>query len=145
MRLVVGSTLLLVMIATLGCASSFSDPSGKHRALKIAQRRYTELVRWGEIDRASAFVDPDLQEEYLDQATKMKAIRVTDFDSNMPRYRDEDNAATVIVVYRAYSLTTFVEKEIREKQEWYRAEGLKNQWRVRPELDRIVAVTTASP
>jgi len=104
MRLIVGSTLLLAVLATFGCASSFADPSGKHRSLKVAQQRYTELVRWGEIDRASIFVDPELLEEYLDQATKMKEIRVTDFDSNAPQYRDENNAATVIVVYRAYPL-----------------------------------------
>ena len=145
MRLAIGGTLLLAMITALGCVSLFSDPSGKFHAFKISQKRYTELVRWGEIERASEYVDPDLQEEYLEYASRMREIRVADFDSSPPRFHNNDNAATVIVVYRTYSLSTLVEKEIRERQEWYREERSNDQWRVRPDLQRIVAGTTGSP
>ncbi len=138
MRLAIVTTSALVIIAAIGCAGTFSNPSGKQNSLEESQRRYTELVRWGEIERASAFVDPELQDEYLGYATAIQSIRFTDFESGLPRFADGNDTASVTVVYHAYSLSTLVEKQIREKQEWYREMGPANQWRVRPDLRRII-------
>lgn len=145
MKLFVFPLLGVALISALGCASTFSDPTGKHNSLEEAHRRYTELVRWGEIERASAFVDPELQEEYLGYAAAFDGIRFTDFETGALQFHDETDTATVIVVYHAYSLTTLVEKRIREYQQWYRDGNLSNTWHVRPDLRQIVAGVTGSP
>jgi hypothetical protein len=139
MRLAMTIALAVATFAVLGCAGTFSNPSGKKNALEESQRRYTELVRWGEIERASAFVDPEVVDAFLDQAVKIQNIRFTDFESGPPRYADGNDSASVTVVYHAYSLKTLVEKQLREKQEWYRDGGPANNWRVRPALHEIVA------
>jgi len=144
MRLAVVSTLAMAIFTAIGCAGTFSNPSGKQNALEESQRRYTELVRWGQIERASAFVDPELQDEYLDHATAIQGIRFTDFESGPPRFGDGNNSASVTVVYHAFSLSTLVEKRIRENQEWYRETGPTNQWRVRPNLRQILSDVTGS-
>ncbi len=43
------------------------------------------------------------------------------------------------VTYQGYSIATFIERSARERQEWYRDEGLANVWHVRPELADVVA------
>lgn len=134
----------LALVLAPGCASTLSDPSGKHNALENAQRRYTELVRWGELERASAFVDPELLEEYLGYATALEDIRFTDFETGSLVFHDETDTATAVVVYHAYSLSTLVEKRIREDQQWYRDDKLSNSWRVRPDMRQIVAGVTGS-
>ncbi len=144
MRKTMTTALAMVILAAIGCLGTFSNPSGKKNSLEDSQRRYTELVRWGEIERASAFVDPELQDAFLDHTKAIQKIRFTDFESGPPRFKDGNNSASVTVVYHAYSLSTLVEKRIREKQEWYREVGPANEWRVRPNLRKIIFEVTGS-
>jgi hypothetical protein len=144
MRKAMASALAMVILAAIGCASTLSNPSGKKNSLEDSQRRYTELVRWGEIERASAFVDPELQDAFLDHSAAIQQIRFTDFESGPPRYENGNDSATVNVIYHAYSLSTLVEKQIRETQEWYREGGPANQWRVRPNIRLILTEVIGS-
>jgi hypothetical protein len=130
--------IALACIAALGCASTFSDPTGRWTSLEQAQRRYTQLVRWGEIKRASAFVEPELREEFLSYAPYFDQIRITDVDAEEVNLDTEDSAA-VDVTYHAYSFASFEEKRILETQEWTRSDGVQNTWLVRPQLGEIVA------
>ena len=144
MRKTMTTALAMVILAAIGCLGTFSNPSGKKNSLEDSQRRYTELVRWGEIERASAFVDPELQDAFLDHTKAIQKIRFTDFESGPPRFKDGNNSASVTVVYHAYSLSTLVEKQIRETQEWYRESGPANEWRVRPDIRQIVTEVIGS-
>jgi hypothetical protein len=144
MRPSIPIALALFSFAAIGCESTFSNPSGKKNALEESQQRYTELVRWGEIERASAFVDPELQDEFLGYSAAIRKIRFTDFESGPVRFTDGNNSASVAVIYHAYSLSTLIEKRIREKQEWYREGGPANLWRVRPDLRQIVSDVNGS-
>ena len=139
MRLAIRSTLSFALIATLGCASSLFGDSDKQSELEDAQRKYTELVRWGEIDRASFYVDPSMVNEYRDTAARFENIRFTDFESGALQFGEGSNTATVHVVYHAYSTKTLVEKTIRERQEWYREASAADGWRVRPNLAAIAS------
>jgi len=139
MRLTVGALPGLVLLATLGCAGSLFGFSGKEDALEDAQKRYTELVRWGEIMSASAFVDPAITADFLAAADRLKHIRFTEFESGPLRFGERSETATVNVVYHAYSTRTFTETTIREHQEWYRDENAGNDWRVRPNLAAIAS------
>ncbi len=145
MRVVsIGAGVLVAWLLATGCGSTFADPLGRENSLEEAQRRYTQLVRWGEIEKASAFVVPELQEAFLLHGPQLDALRFTDFETGSIEYADEDSA-TVTVTYHAYSEATFLENPIREKQEWSREGGLKNIWRVRSELPDLLSELKAPP
>ncbi|MFB3118653.1 MAG: hypothetical protein ACE1ZP_07790 [Myxococcota bacterium] len=144
MRLAVGPLLGLALLATLGCAMASFDFTGKESALEDAQRRYTELVRWGEIEGASAYVDPALATDFLDIAERFRDIHFSDFETGPLQFGENSETATVNVVYHAYSTRTLVEKRIRERQEWYREASAANAWRVRPNLDAIASELNGS-
>jgi hypothetical protein len=137
-RCLVALTLLTASLAGLGCASSsFVDPTGRLTSLEDAQRRYTSLVRWGEIKRASAYVEPELREEFIAWAPIFDQIKITDVDSKEVSLGPSQDTAAVDVTYHAYSFTSFQEKRIFETQEWTRHDGVKNNWLVRPQIAEI--------
>ena len=128
----------LPLLAALGCASSFVDPTGRLNSLENAQERYTQLVRWGELARAAAYVEPELREEFLGYAPFFEQIRFTDADTSEVKLDPSEDSASIDVVYHAYSLASFQEKRILETQEWTRYDGVQNTWFVRPEISEIV-------
>ncbi len=144
MRLAVGTLLGFGWFATLGCAGSIFDFTDKEKALEEAQSRYTELVRWGEIQGASAYVDPAIAADFLATAERFKDIRFTEFESGPLQFGEDSETATVSVVYRAYSTRTLTDKKFREHKEWYREESAGNDWRVRPNLDAIASELSGS-
>ncbi len=123
--------LLPLLGAGLGC-TAFGDPLGRERALAEAQLRYTQQVRWGNLDAASEFVEPALREEFLGQQPAFETIRITEFEIGRIDYGEDRESATVRVTYRAYSLASLQEQRIEERQRWVRPGG--NTWFVRPEL-----------
>lgn len=130
--------IALACLVGLGCASTMTDPTGRLTSLEEAQRRYTQLVRWGEIKRASAFVEPEIREEFLRYAPYFDQIRITDVDAEEVSLDSEDSAA-VDVTYHAYSFNGFEEKRILETQQWTRYDGVHNTWLVRPQIGEIVS------
>ena len=44
-----------------------------------------------------------------------------------------DDSASVTVTYAGYSLESFVERKVREKQQWYREDSTSG-WRVRSDI-----------
>jgi hypothetical protein len=130
--------VLPLCLLTLGCGATFLDPTGRQQTLETTQKKYTELVRWGDLQRASAYVDPELREEFLVVAKQLADLRMSDFDIGEIEYTGEDEV-TVVVTYRAWSQTTLLEKQFRETQDWTRAKGLKNVWTVRTDLPAVVA------
>jgi len=138
MRLRLATALGFALLTTLGCAGSiFGLDSAKEIALEESQRKYTELMRWGEIEGASAYVDPASIAAFLDTAELFHDIRFTDFETGPLQFGDDSETATVNVVYHAYSTRTLVEKSFREHQQWYREANAGNSWRVRPNLEAI--------
>ena len=125
-----------------GCVSP-TDPLGRQDALEEAQQRYTDLVRWGELEKAGMFVDPELRAEYLRLAPSFEALRITDFEIGDIVY--DENDATVSVVYKGYVPAQLIERTAREEQAWYREEGLANTWRVRPQLAQVLATLEGRP
>ena len=129
--------LVATLMSALGCASSLADPTGRFNSLEEAQRRYTKLVRWGEIKRASMYVEPELRDEFVSYASVFEKIRITDTDTDEVRLDPGELTASVDVIYHGYSNATFVEKRIFETQQWSRHDGMKNVWLVKPEIGQI--------
>ena len=135
-------TLALLLIATLtallGC-QSLTDPLGRQQALELSQRNYTNLVRWGDLARASQFVDAELREDFLARASEFQDIRFTDADALDLAYDGEDEVH-VTVTYHGYSIRTAMEHRFQEQQTWVRASGLDNQWQVKTNLAEALEV-----
>ena len=137
MRLHVLSLLMVLLLsASLGCIN-LSDPMGWRSALKNSQLTYTQSIRGGNLEKAREFVDPELRQAFLDVADSFAKVRVTDYDIGSIQYASSSEA-TVNVTYRAYALGTYLDRVIRETQEWRRA-SVGGQWWVRPTLQNLVA------
>lgn len=136
--------LVLLAFAASGC-QSFADPFSRKESLKQSQKKYTEMIRWGDLDRASHYVDPELLEDFLAYAPAFEDIRVTDFEIGEIDYAPD--AVDITVTYRGYSIATLVERPFRERQAWYREGGFfSNQWRVRPSFaDLVQAIGEPKP
>lgn len=137
-RIALFPLLLVPLLFSTSCLNMLADPMGRRHAFKESQREYTKHVRWGDIEAAANFVDPDLRDEFLHFESSFDAIRITDFDIGKIEYGESFESATVRVTYHGYSMATLVEKQIRETQEWVRP-GRGNTWWVRPKLDGIVS------
>jgi hypothetical protein len=127
--------LLLCLGLAAGCVTS--DPLGHRDALEDAQRRYTNMIRWRDAEKAVQFVDPELREQFLAHAKALDLLDISDYDIGEIEYDEEDQSATVEVTYRGYSRAHLIEREVRVTQEWHRKEG--NDWRVAPDLELVVA------
>jgi hypothetical protein len=124
------------LVAGLGCAA-FSDPMGRERALADAQLRYTQQVRWGNLDAASEFIAPEERAAFLGQTHAFEAIRITEYDIGRIDYGEDRRSATVHVTYHGYSLASAQEQRIDEQQTWTRP-GSGNSWLVRPQLAGLI-------
>lgn len=129
------SAIFAVWLAA-GCAT-VSDPLGHRDALEDAQKRYTDMIRWREAERAVQFVEPSMREQFLAHAGLLETLEISDYQLGEIVYDEEDQTARVEVTYRGYSLSHLIERKVHVTQEWHRGEG--NDWLVRPELETIVA------
>ena len=123
-----------IALIALGCAAcvSASDPLERGEALKHAQHRYTEALRWGDLEKAARYVDPEMRDDFLALSDLFEQVRITDYDiGEYDLDTDTLAQAEVDVTYRGYVLPVFVEKRVRDHQVWYRE---ASEWRVRPEL-----------
>jgi hypothetical protein len=133
------AVMVMSLAMGLGCASTLADPTGRYNSLEEAQRRYTELIRWGEIKRASQYVEPELREEFVSYVLVFEQIRITDTNTDEVRLDPGETTASIDVIYHGYSNATFIEKRIFETQQWTRHDGMKNVWLVKPEIEQIAA------
>jgi hypothetical protein len=121
----------------LGLAPLFAcqtlDPWGHRRDLEDAQLSYTQMVRWGEYERASAYVDPEARERFMLEAGRLADIRITEYEIGTLDVDEETDTASVHVSYLTYHLSTLVEASIDETQNWYFDEE-SGAWLVRPAL-----------
>ena len=124
-----------IAICLTACVSP-RDPWERAEALKQAQRRYVEGLRWGNLEKSAKYVDPDMRTEFLALADAFETVRITDYDIGEVDLDEETLAqAEVDVTYRGYVLPQYLEKRVREHQVWYRDETSGSEWRVRPQLD----------
>lgn len=137
------TALLLALVGSLlaGCVSP-TDPWGREDALEEAQRKYTELIRWGDVERAAQYVVPDQRDAFLRLAASMAHLRITDYEIGEIEFGEA--SASVTVVYHGYEVAQLLERSGREHQEWVR-EGIDNTWQVRPQLQRVVHALEGLP
>ena len=126
--------LVLVALAVSACVSP-SDPWERQRALTQSQRKYSEALRWGNLEKAAKYVDPEMRGEFLALSDRFDNVRISDYDIGEVELDEETLAqAEVDVTYHGYALPQYIEKRVRDHQVWYRDEDSGSEWRVRPEL-----------
>jgi hypothetical protein len=102
-----------------------------------ARIHFTQLVRWGEFERAAALVAPESRQEFLESAATLGQVRFTDYEILDEQIEDGFKTATVQVVYRAYRVDTMIERSVLVVQEWSREGG--EGWQVRPRFAEVSA------
>ena len=140
-----GTGIALIALGLVACVSP-SDPWERERALELAQKAYIEALRWGNLEKASRYVDPSQRDEFLALADAFDSIRITDYEiGEMDLDKDSLATAECDVTYRGYVLPLYVEKRVRDHQVWYRDKKDDDQWRVRPELAAMLDGLGARP
>ncbi len=134
----------LTVISSFGCAfGEFrpDDPFKRQYSLELAQKRYSDLVRWSKFEEAALFVEAEEREAYRNRMPDFREVRFTEHET-APWMLDEEMRNVVIeVTYRGYSMRTPIELEVHETQTWSR-EGKGNDWKVVSEfkdLDRLAS------
>jgi hypothetical protein len=137
---ILGAGLVCTIALALGCATldATIDPLGKRSDLENQQRRYTQFVRWGELDAASAFVAKDARAAFDVVAPQLAQMRFTDHEQGDLEWAEDGKSATVRVTYRGYGISTLVDRPLSEKQHWIRDEEA-GAWRVEPDWSELQA------
>lgn len=135
-----GALALAVSLLASGCVSP-SDPLAHMDSLEYVQKRYTEAIRWGDLERAARYVAPEMREDFLALSEAFAEIRITDYEIGEVEMEDEEKlSAEVFVTYKGYALPYYVEQSIRDRQVWQRVETLGDRrWQVKPELEPVIA------
>ncbi len=124
--------LVLMAALALGPGCTFWSVAETDGTFEDSLRTYTKLVRWGELERASLFVEPDMRAEFLALKDNMERLHFTDFDIGPPHFRQENDHAHVTVTYTVYDERTLIERKLTEIQRWNRAG--RRTWNVEPDL-----------
>lgn len=139
MRATAALWMAMAGLAACGCVSP-QDPWAHAHALEVSQKRYTEAIRWGNLEQAARYVDPEQRDAFLSLAGPFENVHITDVEiGELDLDEERFEHAEVSVTYRGYALPHYVEKRVAEQQVWYREEGIHNEWRVRPQLAAILA------
>ncbi len=134
--------ILTFLTNSLGCAFGevyWSDPMKREYSLSEIQKRYTALVRFGDYNQASKFVDPEQSREFIEAFPGEDDLVLTDHAIGKIEFtgdKDDRNLAEVKVTYSAYHTHSLIVFEVIETQEWYR-DGAGNDWLVRPHFDGL--------
>jgi len=120
--LVLGSALA---IGSWGCAT-LTDPA---TMFQETQKRYTNLMRFTDFDRARNFVAADARHAFRDRTIALRDIHFTDYA--IQEIDSGATSATVTVEYTGYRSSSPVVITFSEEQHWTLAD---NAWTVRPTL-----------
>ena len=92
------SVLILVALGSLGCAfGEFRphDPMQREYSLEEMQKRYTDLVRFGNFARAARFIAPEQRKVFLDSMPHEDDLRFLDYEIDPFVLNEEMTESTV--------------------------------------------------
>jgi hypothetical protein len=103
-RLFAVIAMLGLLSTSLGCAFGevyWTDPLKREYSLGEAQKRYTNLVRFGAFDQATRFVDPDLADSYIANFPSQSDLVFVDFEAGRIQFADDGMTDATIKVIMA--------------------------------------------
>ncbi|MDJ0868073.1 MAG: hypothetical protein QNK03_18350 [Myxococcota bacterium] len=119
----------VTLAATTGCLM----PRGGS-VFEDTQRRYTQLIRWSEFERAAQMVDPEAKADFTARARELGALHFMDYEVQSVEFDEEGKNATVMVTYDAYQRASANVVSFRERQQW-RQDPETKQWVVSPRME----------
>jgi len=122
-----GLVVLALILGTsaLGCAT-MADPAVMFHE---TQRRYTQLMRFTDYERAGRFVAPDELAAFRAQTAALGDLHFTDYE--MREVENLGKTATAEVRYVGYRASDPIVVTYVEEQQW---ERVGTNWVVRPKL-----------
>lgn len=127
--------LVLALAALAAACSTFGDPLHREDDFKDSQRKFTQFVRWGNIQGATLYLVEEQQEEFLALAPQLSDVRFTDYEILRVDLEDDMKSATVDVIYTGYTLSSPIARTMRLHQIWKRDD--EGDWKVTVALDPI--------
>jgi hypothetical protein len=140
MRHALAALLLAATTVAPGCwfvSYGKIDPLSSGAAFDDAQRRFTQLVRWGQWEKASEMVAPDSRSRFAEVMKSLSDVRFTDWEIVQLEMGEGFHTAHVVVRVAGYRESTLTHHEARMAQEWERKDGISSHWIVRPALDEV--------
>ncbi len=130
------AVLLCSLLGLTGCLWSYGqfDPLHRGDAFDEAQKRFTRMIRWGQIEKAASYVAEDAREQFLADAPALQGVRFTDYEVLVIDLEDGLRTGTVEVLFYGYRMPVMVEKTVAMTQEWEHGDG---NWRVRPTIEDL--------
>ena len=128
---------ILCVIASLVLTSCMAlGPENKPRRLQNSADYYNKAIRWGEYERAIAFLEKDQQESAYRAVKGLKDIRVTSYEIKRQALSPDSNSAEFVVQFTYFNEYSAREREYIDNQKWvwHDEEGV---WRVQGPLPRF--------
>jgi hypothetical protein len=128
--------LLAVVVFGGSFACAFLDPLHTRSDFDDIQKRFTQELRWGQIDKASEFVAPEIRDEFKSLAPRLSELRITDYTIVKSDLAPDLKHATVDVQYSGYREDELVERTVMLREVWTRDEA-SGEWQVKLDLDKL--------
>lgn len=130
------AVLLAVVVfgGTFACA--FLDPMHTRGDFNDLQKRFTQNLRWGQIDKAAELVDPEIRDEFKSLAPRLSELRITDYNIVKSHMSPDLTHATVDVQYSGYREDELVERTVMIHEVWNR-DPQTGDWHVKLDLDKL--------
>ncbi|MEO7916152.1 MAG: hypothetical protein ABIR16_00790 [Dokdonella sp.] len=124
--------ILIVAIATLLSACASDPTRGKTKALDDAVRGYAATIRWGDIEQAEAFIDPEFRTAHplgSIERSRYRQIRVSGYTEQGVQ-RISDNELQQAVTIELINENTQGVRSIMDRQTWRFDEKAQRWWLV---------------
>ncbi len=121
-----------LVVAVFACtlAACASDPTrGKAKALDDALRGYASTVRWGDIEQAESFVDPDYRTAHpftSIERSRFQQVRISGYDEQPVQRTGEDEVRQNVEIQLINENTQGV-RSVIDRQVW-RYDATANRW-----------------
>ncbi len=118
---------------------------GRYAEARAAVESYGTNLRWGRVDEAAAFVDPESQAAFRQLlAGREDRLRITEFQVTSVELGPDRRSGEAVVFYRLYRMPSVTE-ESRTERLGLRYDVLRDRWYVEPSLANLAADLGLNP
>lgn len=117
-------------LATSALATGCASVSDKMVVFQDTQRRYTQLVRFTDYEKAGRYVVPEDRRAYRERTGALGDLRFSDYD--IEDVQADGDSATARVQYVGYRSSSPIVVTYVEEQEWRFESGT---WQVRSVIE----------
>jgi hypothetical protein len=125
-RPLVAGSVLSVLVLAAGCAGM----SDRGVMFRDTQRRYTQLMRFTEFDKAGHFVVPEERDSFRATTKALGDLRFSDYQ--VQDVETAGDTGTARVSYTGYRVSSPIVVTFVEEQQWERT---GDSWQVRSTIE----------